>query len=201
MVAQLAVVSVWGIAADRMGKKPVLALASLGLVPVGLGWIAMTEHRVWLGYLLSGLGGALWAGVEIANLNLVLELSSGEDGQEPDSSFIAVNSVIINVAGFLGGIASGWIAQRLAHLHWQPIAAFKAFTFYDVLFALSGILRLLAVVVFLPHLKEPTARPAREALQFMSGNIYNNLFNAILQPLRMARIAANWKARDKQPPG
>ena len=188
MVAQLAVFSVWGMAADRMGKKPVLALAALGLVPVGLGWIAVNEHRIWLGYLLSALGGMLWCGVEIANLNLVLELTSGDDGGEPDSSFIAINSVIVNIAGFLGGIASGWIAQALAHMHWKPIAAARAFTFYDVLFALSGIMRLLAVVIFLPQLKEPKARPAREALRFMTANIYNNLFNAILQPLRMARI-------------
>jgi len=194
------VFSVWGAAADRMGKKPLLALAALGLVPVGLGWIAMTEHRIWLGYLLSALGGMLWAGVEIANLNLVLELSSGDDAQEPDSSFIAVNSVIINVAGFLGGMVSGWIAQGLAHMHWQPIAGIKAFTFYDVLFALSGILRLLAVLVFLPQLKEPKARPAHEALRFMSANIYNNLFNAILQPLRMARIAADGKAENEKTP-
>jgi len=201
MLAQLAVFSAWGVAADRMGKKPVLALAALGLVPVGLGWMAMTEHRVWLGYLLSALGGMLWAGVEIANLNLVLELSSGDDGQEPDSSFIAVNSVIINIAGCLGGMASGWIAQGLAHMHWQPIAGIKAFNFYDVLFALSGILRLLAVLVFLPQLREPKAHPAREVLRFMSANIYNNLFNAILQPLRMARIAADGKAQNEKTPG
>ena len=33
MVAQLAVFSIWGMAADRMGKKPVLALAAWGWCP------------------------------------------------------------------------------------------------------------------------------------------------------------------------
>jgi hypothetical protein len=70
-----------------------------------------------------------------------------------------------------------------------------------VLFALSGILRLLAVLVFLPQLREPKAHPAREVLRFMSANIYNNLFNAILQPLRMARIAADGKAQNEKTPG
>jgi hypothetical protein len=56
-----------------------------------------------------------------------------------------------------------------------------------VLFLLSGVLRLAAVVVFLPHIKEPKARPTREALRFMGSNIYNNLFNAVLGPLRMIR--------------
>jgi hypothetical protein len=130
----------------------------------------------------------LWCGVEIANTNLVLELAGGDDDNIADSSFIAVNSVIVNIAGFMGGIASGWIAQACVHMHWQPIARMKPFTFYDVLFALSGLLRLVAVVVFLPQIIEPKSRPARQALRFMSANIYNNVFNAILQPLRMARI-------------
>src|SRR3954470_7486011 len=38
MIAQLIVLPIWGRAADRMGKKPVLAIAALGLVPVGFGW-------------------------------------------------------------------------------------------------------------------------------------------------------------------
>src|SRR5207247_10828271 len=37
LLAQLLVLPVWGHACDRMGKTPVLAIASLGLVPVGLG--------------------------------------------------------------------------------------------------------------------------------------------------------------------
>jgi hypothetical protein len=61
-------------------------------------------------------------------------------------------------------------------------------SFYEVLFALSGILRLLAAVVFLPMIHEPAARPTRETLRFMTANIYNNLFNAILLPLRSVRV-------------
>jgi hypothetical protein len=61
-------------------------------------------------------------------------------------------------------------------------------TFYEILFLISGVLRLLAAVIFLPHLHEPAARPTHEALRFMTANIYNNLFNAVLLPLRMMGI-------------
>src|SRR5581483_4908048 len=115
-------------------------------------------------FVLSALGGLLWAGVEVANFNLVLEMSgggvAGRDGEAGGSGFAAVNSVIINIAGCLGGLASGVIAEQLRHWHWTPPAlGFKTFNFYDVLFALSGVLRLLAVVIFLPHIHEPAARP------------------------------------------
>jgi MFS family permease len=181
MIAQFLVLGLWGRAADRMGKKPVLAIASLGLVPVGLGWCLVTPEHIWLGYLLSAAGAALWVGVEVANLNVVLEMAG--------SNYVAINSVIINVAGCLGGLASGIIAQRLRNWHCDlSILGLRNVGFYELLFALSGILRLVAAVAFLPMIHEPTARPTREALRFISANIYNNLFSGILQPLRAMRV-------------
>lgn len=189
MLGQLIVLPVWGRMCDRMGKKPVLAIASLGLVPVGLGWCLMNSGAIWLGYILSAAGAVLWAGVEVANFNLVLEFAGMGEGngktRSGGSSYVAVNSVIINVAGCLGGLASGLIAQRLRGWSWDiGVLGLAPFTFYEVLFLLSGLLRLAAVVIFLPHIHEPDAHPTRAALRFMVANIYNNLFNAVLQPLR-----------------
>jgi MFS family permease len=200
-VAQLVVLPVWGRAVDRMGKKPVLAIASLGLVPIGFGWCLMNNAHgaaVWLGYGLSAAGAALWTGVEVANTNLVLEFASvdteTEDGVgKGGSSFVAVNSVIINIAGCLGGLTSGLIGEALSDWRWQPpilthLLHLGPITFYEVLFALSGVMRLLAVVVFLPFIHEPRAQPTKEALRFMTSNIYSNLFNALQWPLRAVRL-------------
>ncbi|HXE53958.1 MAG TPA: MFS transporter, partial [Tepidisphaeraceae bacterium] len=65
MLGQLLVLGIWGRAADRMGKRPLLVLASIGLVPVGIAWCFVSRDRVWLAYLLSGLGAALWTGFEV----------------------------------------------------------------------------------------------------------------------------------------
>jgi MFS family permease len=192
MVAQLLVLPVWGHAADRMGKKPVLAIASLGLVPVGLGWCFMGPSSVWLGYVLSVAGAALWTGVEVANLNFVLEFSGSDcgDGEARGggASYVAVNSVIINIAGCVGGLASGVIAKLLKDWHWEPgIPGIASVGFYEVLFAVSGLMRLAAAVLFLPHLVEKNAGGTVETIRFISANIYNNLFNAILLPLRLLK--------------
>jgi MFS family permease len=189
-LAQLFVARIWGRAADRMGKRPLLILAALGLVPVGASWCFVTADMIWLGYLLAATGAALWVGVEVANLNLVLEVCGSSDEDNPTSggsSYFAINSVIINIAGCLGGLASGLIAQWLKDWHWN--AGFKILGSYDVLFLISAAMRLLAVVVFLPHVHEPTARPTREVMRYMLANIYNNLFNAVMLPLRAVGIA------------
>jgi MFS family permease len=199
-LAQLLVLSAWGKAVDRLGRKPVLIVASLGFVPVGLGWILMNTGAVWLGYVLGAVGAALFAGIEVANFNIVLEFA-GTDEKEGTSgtTYFAVNNVINNIAGCLGGLSSGLIAQSLKDWQWQiGIVGIAPIGFYEVLFALSSLVRLLAVVIFLPRLHEPEARPAAEALRFMTVNIYNNLFNALAMPLRAIRKSEGGRRKDEK---
>jgi hypothetical protein len=179
-----------------MGKKPVMALAGLGLVPVALGWCLLGPGNLWLAFVLSAAQMVLWTGVDIANFNAVLEMAGSGDADATSrppcpartcggSAYVAINSVIVNLAGCLGGLAAGVIAQGLSTWEWAPAAGMKHFTFYDVLFALSGVMRLAAVAVFVPFMVEPAARPAAETLRFMTLNLRRHLSTAALQPLRL----------------
>ncbi len=168
MIAQLLVLPAWGAAADRMGKKPMLIIAGLGMVPVTIGWCFITARTAWVGYLLSAAGMALWAGVEVANLNLVLQTSGSRRGRAGGSGFAAVNTLQINIAGLLGGLVAGLVAQRFAAWSWRPIEGFRAFSFYDLLFAGSTVLRLGAVAALLSFIDEPTARSCRQTVGFMA---------------------------------
>lgn len=176
MIAQLLVLPVWGAAADRVGIRPLLTLAALGLVPVGLGWCFLSPADKWLGYLLTGLGAALWTGVEVANFNFVIEFANGD--QTAGGSYIAVNMVIINIAGCMGGLSAGVLAQLLNAWHWQPMAGVRAASFYDVLFVGSSALRVLAVLAFFPFLHEPTAHSVKDAARFMLGSAGSGVASA-----------------------
>jgi MFS family permease len=189
-IAQLLVLPVWGRACDRMGKRPLLVVASLGLVPVGLGWCLVGAGNLWLGYAMSILGTALWTGVDLVNFNYVIELSGSRKGQGTrggGTAYHAVNSVILNVAAFAGGLAWGALAQLLKDWHWTPIAGWRTFSSFDVLFAASGILRLAAVAIFLPHIREPAARSAAETVRFMHAHFWENLWNVLTHPVRLFR--------------
>jgi len=101
------------------------------------------------------------------------------------SAYVAVNCVIVNIAGCLGGLAAGLIAQELQAWSWVPFAGAKAMSFYDVLFALSGVLRLAAVAIFLPFIHEPTARSSVEALRFITVAVRCTSVTIVAQPVRL----------------
>ena len=188
LLCQLLVLPVWGRAIDRFGKKPAMVIAILGLVPVGAGWCLMNSGHIAFGYALAVAGAACWTGVELANSNLVFEFSAaGKTGKGGGTSYVAVNTVIVNLAGCCGGLFFGLIAQKLAHFSYDTGIAFLApLSFYEILFALSAALRLVAVVPLI-WFQEPAAGPTFVALRFMAGNLYNNVAGAVLLPTRLIR--------------
>ena len=165
MVVQLIVLPAWGDATDRMGTKPVLTIAALGLIPMSFGWCWLTPNNPWLGYALSIAGTALWTGIDIANFSFVLEISERRAGGV--SAYFAVNSVMTNIAGCLGGLAAGLIAGTLGNTKWHVIGISKPCTFYDVLFAGSGAVRIATVVILLPLIHEPSARSVGQTAMFL----------------------------------
>ena len=193
MLAQLIMLPVWGLAIDRFGKKPAIVISILGLVPVGLGWVLLHRGDVWLGYVLTVAGATFWTGVEVANFNLVIELSgTDKTGQGGGSAYVAINTVILNIAGCLGGLFYGTVAERWQDLHWNSgINALGTVTYFEALFLISGLLRLVAVLPVL-MMREPEAQPTIVALRFIAGNLYSNAVGAALLPVRLFR------ARDVQ---
>jgi MFS family permease len=165
MVLQLLMLPAWGAAVDRVGRKPLLILSGLGLVPMSFGWCLMgSGGSVWLGYLLYAGGATLWTGVEVANFNAVIDATGRGAG---GSGYHAANTMIVNLAGCVGGLVAGVVASQIGTAVWQPLVAIRPLDFYDALFALSGAVRILAVVVIAPMMIEPTARSLGYTIRFL----------------------------------
>ena len=176
LIAQLLVLQVWGVATDRVGIRPVLVLAALGMAPVSLAWCLLTPAHAWLGYVLCAANMALWTGIDVGNFNFVFKFAS--EDREAGGSYIAVNTVIINIAGCLGGLAAGVIAECLKDWNWQAVSGLRPATFYDVLFVGSAGLRLIAVAIFFPFMHEPSARSLMAALRFIMATSHRGIAGA-----------------------
>jgi MFS family permease len=179
MAAQFVILPIWGRAADRMGKRPLLVVATLGLVPVGVGWCFVGHESAWVGYVLAAVGMVLWTGVEVANLNMTMEMSGSAGG----TAYHAVNTAIVNAAACLGGLAWGGIAQWLKDWHWTPGPGWKTFTSFDVLFVASGVLRLAAVMIFLPHIREAGAKSTGATARFVVGSLWGGWWKVVRRPV------------------
>lgn len=164
MLAQFVLLPAWGGAIDTIGRKPVFMLAGLGLAPIGLGWVLLEPSNAWwLGFLLAAASTALWTGIDLANFDAQLEKSG--------ANYAAVNSVIINLCGCIGSLSAGFVAQALQHWSWQPMSGAKTFSYFDVLFALTAVVRLGAVLVFVPGMAGPSGATALHALRHLIDHV------------------------------
>lgn len=188
MIGQFIVTPIWGRMADKIGRKPMLAISTLLLVPVGFGWSLMNFGYIWFGYVLSIAGAMLWVAVEIANFNLVLEMSGSDDTGTAGrgSGYTSVNSVVLAIAGAAGGLGAGWLMTSLKETSYTFgfESLVRPFGNYEILFAASAVLRLVATIVFLPRLHEPSAGTTREAIEFMTDNIYDNVRGVVMEPVK-----------------
>ncbi len=188
LLIQMVVLPIWGKAIDRYGKKPAMMTGMLGIIPVGIGWCLMNDGHTWFGYVLACTGVAFWTGIEVSNFNMVLELSGTDpDGKQGGTSYVALNSAIVNVSGMLGGLFYGNVAESLKDFRYDFGFTWLApITFYEVLFAISAVLRLAAFIPMI-WVHEPEARPTFDLMRFMAGNLYNNVAGAVLLPVRLIR--------------
>ena len=179
-------VPAWGRLQDRLGCKPTLEIAGLLVVPGAMSWILVTPENWWLGYLgvLASVVG--WAGVELGNFNVLLGMGASRKGRRQGSAFLAVNSVVVALAGAASGLLGGAMAKVLGD--WEGSLLGWRLTYHGVLFLISGALRF-AALFWLVGMREPQAHSTREAARYIAVNIYSNVRQGIFMPVRrLARL-------------
>ncbi|MFA5567690.1 MAG: MFS transporter [Trueperaceae bacterium] len=159
-LVSLASTTIWGRAADRVGNRPVLVLGTFlagALLP--LNWIlaGLTGDLrfIWISAVFDAVA---WGAITPAVFNLAL-------GSAPRSgrvAFIAMYSVVQGAAGFLGGAVSGPLITYLQGIDYP--AWMGGWTGYHMLFALSGVGRMLAWP-WLRKIDEPRAWRTRDVLR------------------------------------
>lgn len=120
-----------GLLARRLGSQTLLYASGIGIVPLSALWIFSDS----LGYLLclQVVGGTIWAGYELATFLLLFERIDESERTSVLTVFNAANATALLVGSLMGGLLLKALGQNQAA--------------YYVIFGLSGLLRLVTVLL------------------------------------------------------
>lgn len=128
----------WGRVCDKLGTRRVLKVVAF-LIPLSTILWAFVGNPVIL-FFAQCFSGFIWAGYELATFTFLLDAVLPKER----ARVAMYSSIIVNSSALLGGLTgSAVVLYGPQFLH--PFA---------LVFILSGVLRILAFVAFMPHIRE-----------------------------------------------
>jgi MFS family permease len=119
--------AMFGRLADTRGSRRIFVVTGFFIPALPVLWAF--AHSPWAGCLINIPSGFLWAGFNLASFNILLEMSPAEDRE----SAIALYQTAVAVSAVIGPLLGGYLA---------------GLTGYRVVFTLSGVGRLVAMLIF-----------------------------------------------------
>jgi MFS family permease len=172
----------WGRMVDRLGCKPVATIACTCVIHGAAVWVLIRPGHWFPGYVGVLVAAFAWSGLELAMYNILLGLVSGTRGAARTTADVAINSVVVATAGTLSGLFGGLVASRLSQ--WQGHLFGLPLTYHGILFLLAAVFRALALF-WLRGIEEPRASSAQAALRHMANDMYANLQETAVAPVRL----------------
>jgi DHA1 family multidrug resistance protein-like MFS transporter len=136
---------------DRFGALKTQAVAGLLIPVIPTAWIWITAP--WQVGIFEAYSGLVWAGYNLANFALLLELTPSSRR----SQAVALYQTVVFASAVVGPLLGGWLADEFG---------------FRVIFGLSGAGRLLGILLFIwlsvrpllaAHRGRPAASPAEAA--------------------------------------
>ncbi len=134
-------IELWGKFADNYGNYRTIVITSFFIPLIPILW-TLSKSPVYLILVPSIIGGLAWAGFNLAAGNFVYDNVS----QEKRGIAISYYNLLVGIGTFLG---AGLGALLIKYL--PQIFSLKPIIF---IFLLSGVMRMLVVMIWIPHLKE-----------------------------------------------
>lgn len=154
----------WGNMIDSYGNKPVMRICGIAVFLAPVLWCLTTPSFTLMIPIIHMLAGIFWSGTELTAANLMMGLSPDKNRSFYIASFALVSSLVGSILAYLTGgllmeLTRGWILAMNIQLLGYPMNN------YHMLFLLSGVIRLAAVLLFLPAVEEEAAHPVSAVLR------------------------------------
>jgi MFS family permease len=138
IIVKMLSMPVWGLAADRFGARRVLSLTGFLMPLVPVLWL-LSGDVAWL-MTIQAYAGFIWGGFEIASFSFIFDTTT----PQKRATCVAYYNMINGLALISGALLGSAIA-RMNAVFWSK---------YLLVFLVSGLLRIVASLFFLPRLRE-----------------------------------------------
>ncbi|MBS3092418.1 MFS transporter [Candidatus Pacearchaeota archaeon] len=136
--------SFWGKITDKYGNRFVIVVSSLAIPLVPILWMFSTS-KLYLILIPSLIGGIFWGGFAISTFNFVYDSTK----QNHRALCVTYNNLLTGIGIFLGSALGGLIAN-----YGIGIASIFGLNIFLFIFLISGVLRLIITIIFIPLIKE-----------------------------------------------
>lgn len=179
------------IASPRMAN-PVFVADAINWVARHVGAVLGRPEMQWVDYhtpissfliILSAIvvGGAAWAGVNLAINAVVLGFAEGEG----KSHYVAAQSFFVSMGGLAGALVAMGGTYLLDGLHKHPILLGSLkWNGWHIMFLLATVARVVSLF-WLKGMPDPGSAKVADLLRHVRGNLYNNFTSAVVFPLRV----------------
>jgi MFS family permease len=170
MVTTILAMRYWGKLADKYGNYRILLITAVLIPLFGFAWAFI--KNMYLFVLLQLLSGFVWSGFNLSNQNYLLDSVRPQNVPKIFAYFISIN----NICAFAGSITGGFLTLITREIQ----VSFFAPKSFELIFLLSGFLRIVIVLLLIKSFKEvrevaPSPRIHYFYFTLPMLNIYNRI--------------------------
>ena len=156
-IATILCVRIWGNWADHYGNKPVIFISSILIIITPIVWVFATPTNYIMVFVANILAGIGWSGYNLALFNQSVWLAPEKNRSAYTACFTLMTSTIGTAAAYLCGGLFLQVARPYFEKAHIPFIMGTTLNAFCIMFVISALLRLIAIIFFYPRYNEKDA--------------------------------------------
>jgi MFS family permease len=185
IATQFTMLRFWGKMSDRHGNRLIMLLCSAIIPVIPFLWLLTPNYYFLL--LAQLVSGVAWSGFNLTTANYLYDIRPHHSNF---ATYAAVQAGMTAVLVFIGAIAGGYLASVAPVL--ASLLPFSISSALFIVFFVSGIMRGLVLLWFIPRAEEPQIRTRPQLLQIIFRVArYNSISGVVLDWLTVTEKPKN----------
>lgn len=164
-IATILCVRIWGGWSDRYGNKPVMFISSILIILAPISWVFATPTNYFMVFVANIIAGIGWSGYNLGLFNQSVWLAPEKNRSAYIACFTLMTSIIGTAAAYMCGGFFLQVARPFFEKVRIPFILGTTLNAFCIMFVISSLLRIMAIIFFYPRYNEKNATSAQILLE------------------------------------